>query len=72
MLFPGGLNPQMPAVYGQYMQVKRYGHLWWAGGLADQPHIWLLEMDACAFGEEDYRSEQMPRLLSYAGLGDQK
>lgn len=67
-LFPDGLRPQMPDIYGQYLQVKRYGKLWWDGGLADQPHIWMQEMDACASGEEDYKSSRAPELLAYAGL----
>lgn len=36
---------EKPDVLLDYERVKRYGVLLNAGGLNDQPHIWLMEQD---------------------------
>ena len=60
--FPDGEPEQMPEVYTTYQQCKTWGKLWWDGGIADQPYFLMMEFDACAAGEADFRSEDLPEM----------
>ena len=65
----------MPEVYGLYQQCKEWDTLWWPGGIADQPHLLMMEFDECAAGVAEFKAEDMPALVdahkkgmeSYAG-----
>ena len=68
-LFPHGHTDDLPDCYGIYQRLKRDGTYWWAGGLADQPHILMLELDACAAGETQYEQQLAPYLLKLDQMG---
>jgi hypothetical protein len=63
-LFPNG-KPEndLPESYQIYRRLQRTGRAWWAGGEADQPYLLMLELDACAAGEEKFKNELAPYLL---------
>jgi hypothetical protein len=44
-LTPGEVPPP-PRLYTLYQQMKTLGALWYEGGLADQPHVLMLELSA--------------------------
>ena len=59
-LFPKG-EPECPNVYLTYLKCKKWG-MWSAGGYADQPHILLMEFNACEAGEGQYTNVMLPYL----------
>lgn len=64
ILFPEGQPQPMPEVWHIYRRTKSTGHLWVAGGLADQPELLMLMFDACESGENRYTSVELPHLLA--------
>lgn len=73
--FPQGEPPQMPEVYYRYKQVESYQLAWESGGLGDQPHLMMMEFDACQYGENEYRSIELPKLQAIeqaAAVGQQE
>lgn len=65
--FPDGKpSSQMPEAYDTYRQIQRYHQLWWMGGLADQPHLLMKEIDACADGVSRYENVLMPWIMETA------
>ncbi len=61
-LFPNGEPDQMPNPYFTYLQCKRWGKLYYEGALADQPHVFMEELEACRRAEERFQDVEMPRL----------
>ncbi len=61
-LFPNGEPDQMPDPYFTYLQCKRWNRLWTDGALADQPHLFMEEMDACRRAEERFHDTELPKL----------
>ena len=60
--FPDGEPDQMPEVYLTYQQCHEWNKLWWEGGIADQPHLLMMEFDACAAGVAEFRDEDAPAI----------
>jgi hypothetical protein len=71
-LFPKGRPDQMPGVYFLYKSCKNSGHLWWPGGVADQPFFLMQEFDACANGEAEFQNKIMPYLMKLHEAGKQQ
>jgi hypothetical protein len=62
-LFPKGEPGQMPEVFRLYRRCNALGTLlWWAGGVADQPHILIREFEMCAAAESRFQNEELPKL----------
>lgn len=66
LMFPDGLNPQVPDVYLTFIQCRRWNKLWWDGAMADQPHLLMAEFEACAAGEDIYNSTFKPDMMALA------
>ncbi len=60
--FPDGEPDQMPEVYGLYQQCHEWNTLWWPGGIADQPHILMMEFDECALAVAEFKAHDMADL----------
>jgi hypothetical protein len=52
----------MPECWYIYRRMKEWNRFWRDGGLADQPELLMQIMDACARGEDQYRSVELPHL----------
>ncbi len=61
-LFPDGEPDQMPDQYFTYLQCKRWNKLYFDGALADQPHLFMEEVEACRRAEERFQDAELPRL----------
>ncbi len=61
-LFPNGEPDQMPEQYFIYLQCKRWNQLYYDGAMADQPHIFMEELEACRRAEERFEDVELPRL----------
>ena len=44
---PLNMAAEMPEVYRLWRSCKDHNALYWPGGIADQPHILMLEFQAC-------------------------
>ncbi len=61
-LFPDGEPDQMPEQYFVFLQCKRWNRLWYEGALADQPHLFMEEMEACRRAEERFEDVELLKL----------
>ncbi len=52
----------MPEQYFVYLQCKRWNRPYFDGSLADQPHIFMEELEVCQRAEERFRDAELPRL----------
>jgi hypothetical protein len=48
----------MPASYRLWLQSRDLGHLWYDGGLSQQPHILMLEFDVCRAATASFAENQ--------------
>lgn len=53
-------DPEMPDILSHYLQLERFEfkHLPWPGGMSDQPHQLMLELDATAEAVEIQRAQE--------------
>ena len=64
-ILPEDLKAEMPEVYRLWRTCKRWNHLYWPGGIANQPHILMLEFAICEKTKDDfdvYLSQMLPKL----------
>lgn len=59
--FLNGLDvpESVPDCYVKYKKCERWGN-WWPGGLADQPHILMMEFLSCLSGEARFSNDYKP------------
>jgi len=55
----------MPDIYWTYRQTQVSGQMWCAGALEDQPHILMMEFNACRSAERDWEDVDMKPLYEY-------
>jgi hypothetical protein len=48
----------VPGHWEIYQQMRAGNHLWWAGGLADQPYWLTLELDAIEAGQQQFTASR--------------
>ena len=65
-IFPNGEPDGVPDVYLMYRDCVDWGRLWWDGGIADQPHLLMLEFSACRAAEHDFTTIDLPYLEGLA------
>jgi hypothetical protein len=62
LLFPGcSPDAEYPEVFYIYKKCETWGN-WWAGGVADQPHVQMTEFAVCKNAENRFKSEYLPRM----------
>ncbi len=52
----------MPEQYFVYVQCKHWNKLYYDGSLADQPHLFMQEIEACRRAEERFEDVELPKL----------
>jgi len=57
-LSPFNPEVEMPVVYRLYRRCANHDVLWWDGGLANQPHILMIEFEACEIGENNWKEQR--------------
>lgn len=65
-LVPQNPDAEMPEVYRLWRQAKRWDKLWWPGGIANQPHILMMEFSVCEAAHAQFQDEllNMENILS--------
>jgi len=65
-LLPGNVDAEMPEPYRLWRICKRWNKLWWAGGMADQPHILMMEFAVCAAADAQFQGDlaNMEKILT--------
>lgn len=51
------MDAEMPEPYRLWRTCERHGKLFWQGGIADQPHILMLEFEACESARNAFTEE---------------
>lgn len=64
-IFPGEIVEDPPEVYCLYKKCEKWG-LYWAGGVADQPHLLMTEFSVCTSAENEFESVILPQLQKLA------
>ena len=68
ILFPQGHEEDLPECFLTYLRLKGGQH-WWPGGVADQPHLLVMEVEACAAGVAKYENEAVSYLRKIDAQG---
>ena len=63
ILFPKGHPSEVSDVLALYRRMEKWGS-WWAGGVADQPHLLLAELDMCRAAVVHVETVDYPYLMS--------
>ena len=54
-LMPGNMKAEMPEPYRLWRACERHNKLFWDGGIADQPHILMMEFSACERATQSFQ-----------------
>ena len=60
-LVPANVDAEMPEPYRLWRICKQWDKLWWPGGIANQPHILMMEFAVCAIASAYFQDEAAHR-----------
>lgn len=53
-LVPQKPGAEMPEPYRIWLSCQQHDTLWWSGGVSNQPHIMMLEFQACKLARSTF------------------